>query len=65
MSWGKTAVSHLPERRPESEYKRMRAYESLAVVVVVIAVVLVCASSLAIGVVSSLGQVARSLGQGS
>jgi hypothetical protein len=64
MTWERTAVSRLSEPRSESELKRLRAYEGLAVAVIVIAAVLVLGSTLAIALSSSLGDVARALSPG-
>jgi hypothetical protein len=64
MTWEKTAVSHLPEPRSASELKRLRAYEGLAVAVIVIAAVLVLGSTIAIALSSSLVDVAHALAPG-
>jgi len=64
MTWEKTAVRHLSEPRSESELKRLRAYEGLAVAVIVIAAVLVLGSTIAIALSSSLVDVAHALAPG-
>lgn len=55
-------ASRLPET--ESELKRMRAYENLMVVVIVIAAVLICGGAFVYALTSSLGAVAHSLTPG-
>jgi hypothetical protein len=61
MAWEKTAVSHPSEPRSESELKRLRAYEGLVLIVIVIAALLVFVGTIAIAMSSSLGDVARAL----
>ena len=55
-------ASRLPARSSERELKRMRAYESLMVFVVVIAAALVVGGTAAVAVSSTLGSVSRMLG---
>ena len=59
MSWEKAVSEREP--RSESELRRLRAYEGLFVVVVMIAAVLICGSTVAVKLSSSLGDVARAL----
>jgi hypothetical protein len=61
MSWQQVPVSRVAEARPDSEYKRLRAYENLVVVVTVIVAVLILGGTFAIALSSTLGDVARAL----
>ena len=62
MACERTTVSDPWEPSSESELKRLRAYEGLVVVVIVIAAVLVVGGTIAITLSSSLGDLARALG---
>jgi hypothetical protein len=64
MSWQKTAAIRPSDPSPESEYKRLRAYESLFVVVIMIAAALAFGGTIAIAVSSSLGNVTHQIAPG-
>jgi hypothetical protein len=62
MSWQPMPVSRVAEEaRSESEFKRLRAYENLVVVVTVIVAVLILGGTFAIALSATLGDVARAL----
>ena len=64
MSWQKTATIRPSAPRSETEYKRLRAYESLFVVVIMIAAALAFGGTIAIAVSSSLGNVTHQIAPG-
>ena len=64
MTWEKTAVSRQSEPRSDSEYRRLRAYEGLAVIVIMIAAVLAFGGTVAIALSSELGNVAHAVAPG-
>jgi hypothetical protein len=61
MSWDRTAAIRPLEGRSESELKRMRAYESLVVLIVVIFAVVAFGGAIVVAVSSGLHGVATSL----
>jgi hypothetical protein len=65
MAVQQTAVRRPSEPSVESELKRLRAYEGLAVALIVIIAALVFGSMIVMAVSSSLGGVAHSLGPSS
>ena len=57
-------MSRHSDVRSANEYRRLRAYEGLAVVVIMIAAVLAFGGTLAVALTSQLGDVARALALG-